>query len=48
MYNDHAPVSYYYSHFAKILKEGKALLNALAIIDEIHDFLKEPAQVSDS
>ena len=43
LYNDMASVAYYYSHFAKILKEGKALLQALAIIDENHAFLKEPA-----
>ena len=41
-------MAHYYSYFAKILKEGKALPKALAIVDEIHAFFKEPAQISDN
>ena len=46
LYNDNAVVAYYYSHFEKILKEGKSLPRALAVVDEIHAFFKEPAQLA--
>jgi hypothetical protein len=43
LYNENADAAYYYSHFEKILKDGRVLPKALAIIDEIHAFFKEPA-----
>lgn len=42
LYNDDAPQAHYYSYFDKILKKGKDLPRALAIIDEVHAFFKEP------
>ena len=30
----------------RVLQEGKALPKAFAVIDEVHAFLKEPAQIS--
>ena len=48
MYYKAAEKAYYYSTFGKVLKVGKFLPDALAVIDEPHAFLKETARISDS